>query len=131
MAKILIVDDEATIRELFNYVFEDAGYEVALANDGRQALTKVRQSIPDFIILDVAMPEMTGKEFVVELKHIAARDRRYVGIPFVVMTGENFMESELNSVFASAPGFICFFPKMTPPEIVRGKVEEVLKGGGR
>lgn len=126
MSKILIVDDEPTILELFKYIFEDAGYEVSLANNGNRALAIVQNNIPDFMVLDVAMPEMSGKEFVMELKRLAAGDRRLGTIPFVVMTGENYMEGELNSVFASAAGFVCYFPKMTPPEKVLEKAVEVI-----
>ncbi len=129
MAKILIVDDEPAIRELFKYVFEDAGHQVALANDGLQALDALQGGAMDFMVLDVSMPEMTGMEMIVELGRRAVREPRLNNIPFVVMTGENFMESELNKVFARAPGFICFFPKMIPPERVLEKAEEVLRGG--
>ena len=96
MAKILIVDDEPTILELFKYIFEDAGHEVALAKNGRQALDMLRGATPDFIVLDVSMPEMSGKEFVIELNRLALREPRFGRIPFVLMTGENFMEVELN-----------------------------------
>lgn len=128
MAKILIVDDEQTIRELFKYVFEDAGHEVSLANNGREALAAVQDGLPDFMVLDVAMPEMSGKEFVLELKRLSAADRALETIPFVVMTGENFMDKELNSVFSSVSGFVCFFPKMTPPEKVLETAETALTG---
>ncbi len=127
MAKILIVDDEPTIRELYRYIFEDAGHTVTLAENGRQALEVIKGLVPDFMVLDVAMPEMSGKEFIIELGRQAARDRRLDGIPFVVMTGENFMGSELNRVFASRPGFVCFFPKMIPPDRVLEKAAEILK----
>lgn len=127
MAKILIVDDEPAIRELFKYVFEDAGHEVALANNGREALDALQGGAPDFMVLDVAMPEMTGTEMIEELGRRAAGDPRLNNIPFVVMTGENFMESELNKVFARAAGFVCFFPKMIPPERLLEKAEEILR----
>lgn len=127
MAKILIVDDEPAIRELFKYVFEDAGHEVALANNGLEALDALQGGVPDFMVLDVSMPEMTGTQMVAELGRRAARDPRLNNIPFVVMTGENFMESELNKVFSGAPGFVCFFPKMIPPERVIEKAQEVLR----
>ncbi|MBU2573950.1 MAG: response regulator [Elusimicrobia bacterium] len=130
MAKILIVDDESTIRELFKYVFEDAGHKVELANNGRQALDILRNGIPDFIVLDIAMPEMSGTEFVAELKRRAVQDQRLGNIPFVVMTGEDFMDSGRNNVFMLAPGFAGFFPKMTPPETVLEKVEAVMKNRG-
>lgn len=131
MAKILIIDDENSIRELFKYIFEDAGHEVVLANNGLEALAVLQADIPDFIVLDVSMPEMSGTEFIVELKRRAARNPALHDIPFVVMTGENFMETELNKVFASASGFVCFFPKMTPPEMVLEKAAEVLKNRRR
>lgn len=126
MAKILIVDDERTILELFRYIFEDAGYEVELAKNGLEALELLRAGIPDFIVLDVSMPAMSGKEFVIELGRRAAKDPRLSAIPFVVMTGGNFMDAELNKVFAAARGFVCFLPKMIPPEKVLEKAAEVL-----
>jgi len=127
MARILVIDDENSIRELFRYIFEDAGHEVVLANNGREALAVLEATIPDFMVLDVSMPEMSGIEFIAELKRLAARKSELNDIPFVVMTGENFMEAELNKVFASARGFVCFFPKMTPPEQVLEKAVEVLE----
>lgn len=127
MAKILIVDDEFPIRELFRYVFEDAGHKVTLAGNGREALDALQSGTPDFMVLDVSMPEMSGPEMVAELGRRAAREPRLNNIPFVVMTGENFLEPELNKVFASACGFICFFQKMSPPEQVLAKVEEILR----
>ncbi|MCM2268410.1 MAG: response regulator [Elusimicrobiales bacterium] len=126
MAKILIVDDESSIRELFRYVFEDAGHQVSLAGNGREALAAVQAERPDFMVLDVSMPVMTGKEFVAELGKLAARDPRYKGIPFVVMTGENFMEPELNRAFSTVKGFVCYFAKMTPPEAVLEKAAEAM-----
>jgi len=126
MSKVLIVDDEPTIRELFRYVFEDAGHQVAVAGNGLEALACIAADIPEFIVLDVAMPEMSGREFAVELKRLSQRDARLTRIRFVVMTGENFMDSGLNKVFASTPGFVCFFPKMIPPEVVLQKAAEIL-----
>ena len=126
MAAILVIDDENSICQLFKYVFEDAGYTVGLAANGLEALEALRRGYPDFMILDVAMPVMSGKEFMVELNKRALSDPRLDSIPFVVMTGENFMEPELNKVFSSAKGFVCYFPKMTPPEEVLAKAREIL-----
>ncbi|MDA8131874.1 MAG: response regulator [Elusimicrobia bacterium] len=126
MPKVLIVDDETAILELFRYVFEDAGYAVALAKNGKEAMASVVSDKPDFIVLDVAMPVMSGKEFAIELKRRAAADPGLRGVRFVVMTGENFMDAGLNTVFSSTPGFVCYFPKMIPPEKVLEKAGEVL-----
>ena len=127
MAKVLIIDDDPTILELFRFVFEDAEHEVTLAKNGREALNALEVCIPDFMVLDISMPEMSGREFAIELKRQAARDPRLGNIPFVVMTGENFMDVELNKVFTSTPGFVCFFPKMTPPDRVLEKAMTVIK----
>jgi CheY-like chemotaxis protein len=129
MRKVLIVDDEPSIVQLFRFIFEDAGYEVLSGQNGREGLDVLSAAgRVDFIVLDVAMPVMDGREFILELGRRSGRDARLHGIPFVVMTGENFMESRLNHAFASSPGFVCFFPKMTPPETVLEKVEAVLAG---
>lgn len=130
MAKILIIDDEPTIRELFRFVFEDAGHSTLLAANGREALELLRSDAPDFMLVDVSMPEMSGKEFILELGRRALREPRLGRVPFVVMTGENFMDPGLNRAFAGASGFVCCFPKMTPPEAVLDKVERVLAGQG-
>lgn len=130
MAKVLIIDDEPTIRELFRYVFEEAGHTVCDAGNGREALDFLAADTPDFMILDIAMPEMSGKEFVLELNRRIPADPRLGRIPFVVMTGEDVMEMELNRAFAASPGFDRFFPKMTPPETVLARAEELLGAAG-
>lgn len=127
MADILIVDDDAAIRELFKFVFEDAGHAVRLARDGREGLAAALAAPPAFIVLDIAMPNMTGAEFAAQLAALVAA-RRLPRIPFVVMTGENFMDERLDKIFAAAPGFVRFFPKMTPPEEVVAAAEAALAG---
>ena len=127
MAKILLVDDDSTILQLFRFVFEDAGHKVTLARNGLEALDAIKGGVPDFMVLDVTMPEMSGRAFAVELKRQAAHDPGLRNIPFVVMTVENVMDAELNKVFTSTPGFVCFFTKMTPPGRVLEKATAVLK----
>lgn len=58
--KILIVDDEESIRELFSGIFTDEGYEVAAAEDGNTALTILKQSDIDVIFLDLKLFGMNG-----------------------------------------------------------------------
>lgn len=130
MARFLIVDDDASIRALFEFVALEAGHEVSVAGDGAEALRAVEAAVPDFIVLDVDMPVMSGREFIERLKRLALTRPELGAIPFLVMTGENFMEKGLNGVFASHKGFVCFFPKMTPPETVLARAEEALAAGG-
>ena len=61
--KILVVDDKKEIRTLLKQYLTQEGFDVALAEDGRQALFVARQEKPDLILLDLMMPEMGGYEF--------------------------------------------------------------------
>ncbi|OGS50622.1 MAG: hypothetical protein A3J79_12450 [Elusimicrobia bacterium RIFOXYB2_FULL_62_6] len=126
MPSLLIIDDDQTIRMLFQYVFQDGGYDVYTAENGQDALDKLDQFTPDFMLVDVAMPVMGGTKFVETLRKLSASKPHLKEIPFIVMTGENFMESGLNKVFQESPGFRAFVPKMTQPEIVLGQVNEIL-----
>ncbi len=60
--KILVVDDELIIVKMLEKGLSRQGYEVSTANDGVQALHRVRQNRPDLIILDIMMPNMDGTE---------------------------------------------------------------------
>lgn len=62
MIKLLIAEDEATLRFLLTETLTDEGYAVAEATDGSEAKAQLEQSVFDLIILDFMMPEMTGIE---------------------------------------------------------------------
>jgi DNA-binding response OmpR family regulator len=57
---VLVVDDDASIRTMLAYVFDDAGYDVVEAADGREALDLLRSAPPALMILDLMMPEVDG-----------------------------------------------------------------------
>jgi two-component system response regulator (stage 0 sporulation protein F) len=71
--KILIVDDEESIRFLYKEEFEEEGFVVELAQNGKEALEKLHLFKPDLITLDIKMPVMDGIE---ALKQIREIDRR-------------------------------------------------------
>ncbi|MCI0693871.1 response regulator [candidate division KSB1 bacterium] len=79
---ILVVDDEASIRELLNQEFHDAGYEVRVATNGREALEQIRREHPDLVILDVMMPEMNGFDVAAVLKN----DPQTMDIPILILS---------------------------------------------
>ena len=66
--KILIVDDEAGVRELLKDALKLAGFETQAANDGMSALTALRSYTPDIMIIDINMPLMDGFELVERLR---------------------------------------------------------------
>jgi len=60
MAKILVIDDEPSIRNLLDTILRRKGYDVVLADSGRKGLDLFRREHPDVIVLDLKMPEMDG-----------------------------------------------------------------------
>jgi CheY-like chemotaxis protein len=81
--RILVVDDDASIRSFVQQALGDAGYEVALAANGEQALESVDAAAPHLILLDVRMPGVDGWQ-VLDALRSAAGDQT----PVVVMTAE-------------------------------------------
>jgi CheY-like chemotaxis protein len=88
LAKILIIDDEATFRTLTNMQLTRLGYEVSLADNGRNGLDLYRREHPDVILLDVNMPGMDGIEV---LKLIRTVDSKQ---PVIVLTGHRSPQTE-------------------------------------
>jgi CheY-like chemotaxis protein len=81
--RILIVDDEQDIRTYLSTLFEDQGFQAVLANDGEEAMKKVREEPPDLITLDISMPEKSGVKFFRELK----TNDLWKQIPVIIVTG--------------------------------------------
>lgn len=131
MAKILIVDDEESIRMLFHYTFSDAGHTVETAENGRVALEKFDTFVPDFILLDIAMPEMTGPEFVKNWDKKALTRPELRDIPFMVMTGENYLNPTVPLGFGDKKNFKSFVAKMTNPDDVLAMVKGILDKAGK
>lgn len=124
MKKILIVDDEYPVREMFRYLLDDLGYEVETAKNGWEGLQKVIAARPDLILTDISMPEMTGTEFITTLKDHP--DTALNSIPFVVLTGESKMDSAAQYAFQQNPNCKAFFPKMTATDTVARFISGVL-----
>jgi DNA-binding response OmpR family regulator len=69
MAKILIVEDDSTLRETLRYNFARGGYTVAVAADGRQGLELADREQPDLVVLDLNLPHLDGFEVCRALRH--------------------------------------------------------------
>jgi len=80
--RILVVDDEANIRELLTQEFTEAGYTVVTAANGREAVAEVRRQRPDLIVLDVMMPEMNGFDVAAVLRN----DPQTLDIPIIILS---------------------------------------------
>jgi GAF domain-containing protein/DNA-binding response OmpR family regulator/anti-sigma regulatory factor (Ser/Thr protein kinase) len=87
---VLVVDDDAALRQLLRRMLEPEGYTVVEAENGRVALELLRDMTPSVILLDLMMPEMDGFEFVAEFRrHEAGR-----AIPIVVVTARDLSRED-------------------------------------
>ena len=80
--KVLIIEDEQILLELLEKKLVQEGYQVRVAKDGIQGLDKVKEEIPDIILLDIVMPKMGGFE-VMEKLH---KDDRFSKIPIIIIS---------------------------------------------
>ena len=113
--RILVVDDEPLIRETSALVLAEQGYEVRTAADGFAALVELRQALPDVIISDLSMPNMSGFEFLSVVR------RRFPHIPVIAISGQ-FTATKPAGLIAD-----CYFSKghHTPEELF-ANISELL-----
>lgn len=93
MKKILLVEDNKTIREEIALILNLENYEVLEADDGMQGLEIARNQNPDLIISDLMMPRLDGFEFLKELR----KDIKTSGIPFIFLSANVAKESLLKA----------------------------------
>lgn len=97
---VLVVDDEPDVRFFLQTVLEDAGFGVALAANGKEALARMTESLPDVISLDLVMPKMSGLKF---YRYIQKNKDR-AGVPVVVVTAhakDEFGRGDLEKIKAA------------------------------
>ena len=84
---VLVVEDNRAFRMFVEKVLRSKFYKVSIlhAENGYAALKKLEEEIPDLILLDMAMPEMSGKELLLKIRS----DERYKNIQVVILTGQN------------------------------------------
>ncbi len=68
MQKILVIDDDAVVRETIIQILEDYGYEVVSAEDGSRGVKLFRSERPDLVITDIIMPEKEGIQTIMEIR---------------------------------------------------------------
>ena len=120
MAKVLVVDDQASNRELLVTLLKYANHSSLEAADGHLALAQVREARPDLVICDILMPTMDGYEFVRQLR--ADPDIAHTEVIFYTAT---FMEREARSLAASC-GVSTVLIKPSEPQDILRTIEEAL-----
>ncbi len=117
---ILVVDDEPDILEILSYNLKNEGYQVALAEDGIEAVEKAKKLKPNLIILDVMMPEMDGIEACEKIREIESLKDTI--ITFLTARSEDY--SQIAGFEAGADDYI---NKPIKPKVLLSKVKSLLR----
>jgi DNA-binding response OmpR family regulator len=120
MTKIAIIEDDQVISQMYRMKFEADGFEVQLADNGKQGVAMVKSFLPDIILLDLQMPNMNGEEALTQIRGADWGKQ----IPVIILTnlGEEEAPKSLRSL-----GIVSYIVKadLTPRQVV-AKVKEAL-----
>ncbi len=115
--KILIVDDESRMRRFVRLNLEAEGFEVIEAENGYKALQKVRDEMPDLVVLDVAMPGMDGFE-------VLERIREMSDVPVIMLTVKDEEEDRIRGLEMGADDYVT---KPFSPRELASRIRAVLR----
>ena len=96
---VLIVDDEAQIRELLSMYFVQEGFTVAEAADGAEALVRLQQVKPDIVLLDIMMPVIDGLE-------VCQQIRKFSTVPIIMLTSRTQREDRIMGLELGADDYV-------------------------
>ncbi|OGY23861.1 MAG: hypothetical protein A2Y57_01070 [Candidatus Woykebacteria bacterium RBG_13_40_7b] len=80
--KILIIEDDFFIRELYEREFRNSGYAVFIASDGAEGLLKIEEEMPDIVLLDLMLPKLNGLDLLKTVKEKEELKK----VPIVILT---------------------------------------------
>ena len=115
--KILVVDDEASIRRILETRLKMAGYDVVTAEDGEEAIESFNKTNPDIVILDVMMPKMDGYGVTREI-------RRVSDIPIIILTALGDVSERITGLELGADDYVI---KPFSPKELEARVKAVLR----
>jgi len=103
MTKILVVDDEANVQRLLQYTLKQAGFTVAVAGDGQEALKLWQSEAPGLILLDVSLPKLDGYAVA---ERIRAEEGGKNHVPIIMLTSEKEVEQKVRGLRAGADDYL-------------------------
>ena len=122
MARILLIEDNATNLDLMTYLLRAFGHEVVSAGDGTAGLEKALSEPYDLVLTDILMPRMDGYEFARRFRE----DQRGASTPLVAITALA-MAGDRERILAH--GFDGYIPKPIDPKRFRTQISEFLAAG--
>jgi two-component system phosphate regulon response regulator PhoB len=110
--RVLIVEDETALVELLRYNLEQAGFRVAVAYDGEEALASVQEDTPDLILLDWMLPLMSGIEVCRQLR----RQTATANLPIIMLTARGEEGDRIRGLDSGADDYVV--KPFSPMELV-------------
>ena len=120
MAKILVVDDSASIRNMVTFTLQQQKYETVEASDGLDGLNKAKMSKFDLVITDVNMPKMDGIELCKELRRLPA----FKFTPVLMLTTESSADMKMKGKSVGATGWLV---KPFNPDKLLATIKRVIR----
>lgn len=117
MTTVLVVDDEANIRELVSVYLQAAGFTIECAADGPSALERFHAVAPDLVVLDIMLPGMSGAE-------VCAKIRAESRVPIVMLTAKDTDADKVTLLEGGADDYVV--KPFSPPELV-ARIRAVLR----
>lgn len=122
--KILVADDETSIREILSIQLARMGYEVLLASDGLEAVAAYEAEKPDLVLLDVMMPRLNGLNACQKIRTLEKKSGRRV--PVLFLTARDSTHDKTSAALSGGDEFVA---KPVSLQELRERVEAALKKG--
>jgi diguanylate cyclase (GGDEF)-like protein len=100
--RILIVDDDPVILKKLRHIITSAGYRVSSAINGKEAIDRMKEEVPDLIISDIMMPEMDGYEF---CRHVRSHPATAL-LPFIFLTAKDKIDDRIEGIRLGADAYL-------------------------
>jgi DNA-binding response OmpR family regulator len=120
--KILVADDESSIREILSIQLARMGYEVVLADDGVEAIAAYEAEKPDLVLLDVMMPRLNGLNACQQIRALEKKSGRRV--PILFLTARDSTHDKTSAALSGGDEFVA---KPVSLQELRERVEAALK----
>jgi two-component system alkaline phosphatase synthesis response regulator PhoP len=120
MESVLIIDDEADIREILAYNLKKEGFNVLTAENGPKGIEVAKASLPDIIILDVMMPEMDG----IEVCQLLRSEEATKNILICLLTARSEDYSQIAGLDAGADDYVS---KPVKPRVLISRIKAILR----
>jgi len=115
--RVLVVDDDPPSLKMTAFLFQEEGYEVMTAEDGRQALDLIEREEPDLVVLDVMMPHVDGLE-------VCRRVRQHRNVPIIILSAKGEISDRVSGLEIGADDYLA---KPFEPSELLARVKALMR----